>query len=592
MGLLPRENRRSILVAIAMVIVVVVLATLQYRWIGQLSEAQRERLQSRLDTSVEVFRESFERELMDVAGPFRWERLLAGETNEETYAGHVMEWRDTWLHPDLVASIHLGLPDGSGGIRLSRYNEEVRTFELTGSSERLAALPASCGLGSVEQMFAGSRRPVFWSLARVDGHPVLIRPLVNFPGPPDFRRDDSRSPDISGYLFLELSPDYLRGTLFPQIARLAFGGLQDSPYRLAVLDGEAGTAIFLSDPSLSGSDFEGADLREPLPGRREPGPENRHLRRGSRGYRGPGRPMIETCGGGGSIWELVVQHQEGSVESAITHFRRRNLAVSGGVLVLLIIAVMMLLSSTRRAQWLARQQMEFAAGVSHELRTPLAVIRSASDNLAEGVVTSARQVQEYGVLIRREGRRLSAMIEQALQFTSAQAGGRKYDLVAVDVVRLVDRVLHDCQPMIDEMGFTVEREFAKDLPEVRADSRALAVCLQNLVTNALKYGGDSRWMRVKAAGNGRRPPEVAISVEDHGPGITARDLPRVFEPYYQGRSKSGTKARGFGLGLSITKDTIEAMGGRISLDTDADRGSVFVLHLPVYEPGPHSSHAA
>ena len=141
--------------------------------------------------------------------------------------------------------------------------------------------------------------------------------------------------------------------------------------------------------------------------------------------------------------EASVRIARGGGESA----RRRNLLVSSSILALLGVSVGFLVVTTRRAQELARQQMEFVAAVSHELRTPLAVIRSAADNLADGVVHDDAQVRKYGELVRGEGRRLTEMVEQILEFAGIQSGQRSFALrpVALDpllqevVARLVAR---------------------------------------------------------------------------------------------------------------------------------------------------------
>ena len=113
-------------------------------------------------------------------------------------------------------------------------------------------------------------------------------------------------------------------------------------------------------------------------------------------------------------WQLLIKHRAGSLEAAVTEARRRNLVISFGILLLLAASVGTIIISTGRAQKLARQQVEFVAGVSHELRTPLAVICSAGENLADGVVEAPAQVSQYGALIRNEGRRLTKMVEQGL----------------------------------------------------------------------------------------------------------------------------------------------------------------------------------
>src|SRR6185295_19784942 len=101
----------------------------------------------------------------------------------------------------------------------------------------------------------------------------------------------------------------------------------------------------------------------------------------------------------------------------------------------------LLVISTRRAQHLAQQQMEFVSAVTHELRTPLAVIRSAGENLADGVIDERGQVQRYGALIAGEGRRLTEMVEQVLEFAGAQSGRKNYELRPLEPERVIDDAL-------------------------------------------------------------------------------------------------------------------------------------------------------
>jgi len=208
----------------------------------------------------------------------------------------------------------------------------------------------------------------------------------------------------------------------------------------------------------------------------------------------------------------------------------------------------------------------------------LAVIRSAGDNLAEGVVDSPDQIKEYGNLIRREGRRLSGLVEEALQFSSLQSGMKRYELVPVDVTAVIRGALTDLAHVIEESGFTIERHMGADLPAARADAEALSQCVQNLVANALKYGGEPRWIGVGVQLTESLYP-ITITIQDRGPGIAADDLPNIFDPFYQGRSPGGAKSRGAGLGLSLTKDMIAAMDGNITVETNPGKGTTFTLHL-------------
>ena len=140
-------------------------------------------------------------------------------------------------------------------------------------------------------------------------------------------------------------------------------------------------------------------------------------------------------------WRLLVKHPSGSLEVAVNAVRRRNLLISSSILAVLGASVGLLILSTRRAQELARQQMEFVAAVSHELRTPLAVIRSAGDNLADGVVRDDEQIRKYGDLVRNEGRRLTEMVEQILEFAGIQSGQRGFALRPVAIAPMLSDIV-------------------------------------------------------------------------------------------------------------------------------------------------------
>jgi signal transduction histidine kinase len=240
---------------------------------------------------------------------------------------------------------------------------------------------------------------------------------------------------------------------------------------------------------------------------------------------------------------------------------------------------------TQRIRRLAKMQLDFVTGVSHELRTPVSVISSAADNLADGVVESKPQVKQYGALIRTEAHRLAAMIEQVLLFAATRNETGHYELAPVPVAETIDSAVADLAHLTKANGFTIEKDVAPGLPPVMADPKALGRCLQNLITNALKYAAGGRWMAIRAhPGPGAEAGEVLITVQDRGPGIEAAEIPHIFEPFYRGNAARASQTHGTGLGLSLAKEAAEAIGGRLTVASRVGEGSSFTLHFPAAQP--------
>lgn len=305
-----------------------------------------------------------------------------------------------------------------------------------------------------------------------------------------------------------------------------------------------------------------------------------HMPGGFRAFDSGGPPQ--------GYWSLRVRRKEGSVAAVAARARNGNLAVGGGVLALMAIALAVLLVTLRRQRRLAQQQMEFVAGVSHELRTPVAVLSSAGQNLADGIVTAPASVREYGAMIRDESRRLAGMIEQTLRFAGIRSGGARYKRQSVDISQSIDAALRNCDALIRESGCTVELNLADGLPPADADPSALVHCIGNLLSNAARYAASGKSITVRArleragdAGSPDRPARLFIDVEDLGPGIDPRDVPHLFEPFYRGRHSREQQIQGTGLGLALVKSIMDDLGGRVEVRTAKGQGSQFRLVLPV-----------
>jgi signal transduction histidine kinase len=594
--------------------VLVLLAVLQYRWSLEISRAERTRIEASLNTSVNQFRQEFYRELTQVSTAFHGDPTAEPDDFWSGYAERYQDWARTATRPDLVANVFVWQAGTGADARLLQLRPADNEFEpvdwpasLAGLRPRLAE-EAQRPPGPGPEGAPPELRSFAWTLEQ--RIPALVRPIFHGAGPVWSRRGSGTprqaetpvppSRVVLGFAIVELNRAAI-DRMLGELAQRYFAGPDGFIYNVEVVTGAPeGKVVYRSDPQLTAASLNPPDAHAALvpatpaenravegPAPRDPSVVQRRGRRGGGRNGGIGRGpfMARTRGtlilpsAAEAPWQLLARHKGGSLESVVAADRRRNLVLSFGVLLLLAVSMALIIVSAQRARRLARLQMEFVAGVSHELRTPVAVICSAADNLAEGFVGAKDQVKEYGALIRNEGRRLAGMIEQILRFAAGQSRPPSYEMGPVPVTEAVARVLGNIASLPEAEGFTVEREIDPDLPPVQADAAALTHCLENLILNALKYGGAERWARVRAASTdgGSR---VRISVEDRGEGIDPADLPHIFEPFYRGKAAQAAQIHGAGLGLSLARDIAEGMGGRLQASSEPGRGSTFTLELP------------
>jgi signal transduction histidine kinase len=275
-------------------------------------------------------------------------------------------------------------------------------------------------------------------------------------------------------------------------------------------------------------------------------------------------------------WRLLVRRHE-SLDAVVTSARRRNLAVSFGILLVLGATVALLLVLLRRADRLRAQQTEFVAAISHELNTPVAALRSAGENLRDGIITDREKLARYGGTIVKEATRLGDLLGQVMEFAGMQARPGRTAAEPVDVAAVVDEAVAQCQWLIADTPIRIDVEVDPALPAVAGDAGALTRAVQNLVANAVRHGGAGNWVGVHAKRDGEG---IAITVEDRGPGIAAGDAAHLFEPFYRGRNSAAV--RGAGLGLTIVQQVARAHGGSVRIDRKRrGGGAAFTIHLPV-----------
>lgn len=239
-----------------------------------------------------------------------------------------------------------------------------------------------------------------------------------------------------------------------------------------------------------------------------------------------------------------------------------------------------------RAERADQSQRELIVNLSHELRTPIASIRAHVESLTmrDAEIGLDPEVIRYLDVVARETERLSALVDDLLAVARAEAGELKLTVSPVSVVQVVRHVREALGPMARSQRRVtlLERLPDEGLPLVLADPDRLTQVMMNLVRNAVTYTPEGGLVSIEAATDG--PGHVALSVADTGIGIPPEDLARVFERFYRTDASRARSTGGFGLGLSIARDLVEAMGGSISVDSQVGAGSRFTVRLPVAQP--------
>ncbi len=583
-----------------MIALLAILAALQYVWLGQVSDGERERLKSRLEADTRRFADDFNREIQSAYFNFQLPAKFWGTGDWGEFNDRYEFWRERAAHPDLIKGFtYVGI--GSGAVW--NYEPAKTTFvsgALPDDLKPIAPLLTAAGdVPTVADDIPALLMPVY------DIHEPLNKLVVRAVGGADTADIRPEIPNRSGFLIIQLDRSVIENGIFADLSKKYFAESDGANYKLAVLDRQNRTVFGAPEVTVADSTAKLLDLapdnfvfytnREILPKssgvtrsvvfsttqRTEKKSANSNSNVELRVITDEIKPRVddgetqirvETP----AVWILNAQHTSGSLEAYITGTRRKNLAVGFGILFLIGGSVLAIFLSAQRARLLAQRQVDFVSSVSHEFRTPLAVIYSASENLADGVAREPAQISRYGELIKGEGRKLSAMVEQILEFAGARSGKRRYDFQPIDLDELIDEAIEECRPLIDREQFEVERERCGHV-NVSGDKSALTGAFQNLIANSIKYSNGSKWMRIgcRAADGG-----VCVEFEDHGIGIAADDLKHIFEPFYRAKSVVDEQIHGNGLGLSLVKETVEAHGGTISAESEPGKGSKFTINLP------------
>ncbi len=552
-----------------------VLAVLQYQWLNQMSEAEKQRMMFNLgyasyftadqvDRIVAQAYEAFDTAVSDRADAF-------GKLRPR-----LQQWVSEHEDPRLIRSVLWVEQLTPADWNVFRLFPDQQFEAVTSDLDKAVLIPAPdlLAVGGLDC----SNEPA-----------LVIRP----------RHQEASNSAESGVtpalIVVRFDAEYLFKIYLPSLLHFYFDLEEPDTYRAAIINGSEPHLLIAGSQGLS---LDGADVavnffslraRERLQpdysGSMFSGTITERVAAAEQFFEESSQNESEEDEGmawGEGCWTVVASHRSGTLDAVVNRVRNHNLAISSVILLLLAASTIIVAVLSHRSRKLAQQQMEFVAGVSHELRTPLAVIRSAGENLADSIVGEPDRVKKYGEIIRNEGQRLTGMVENVLQFSRVQPSQNGYDLRPVELLTCIDAALEACHRQLERSGSVVELDIDATLPEVLAAPAALTSALQNLIANASKHGAAGQTIRITARREETDKGNVVkIEVSDQGPGIRDDELSHMFEPFFRGERARDNQIEGSGLGLAVVRQVMEGHGGEVGVSSQPGTGTTFTLTLPL-----------
>jgi len=226
-----------------------------------------------------------------------------------------------------------------------------------------------------------------------------------------------------------------------------------------------------------------------------------------------------------------------------------------------------------------QMRVDFVANASHELRTPLSTLIGYTETLrerAEEIDPATRE--RFLSVVHEEARRMQRVVEDLISLSRIEAEKFTAPTDAVPLAPIIVHAIDSAKRMADERGSALFCNIESGLPEIAADRSQILQLLDNLVTNALRYGEPGTPVTISAHSEG---PMVHLSVRDEGEGIAPKHIARVTERFYRVDTSRSRSLGGTGLGLSIVKHIVERHRGRLNIESELGRGTCVHVLLPV-----------
>ncbi|MDD4179291.1 MAG: HAMP domain-containing sensor histidine kinase, partial [Candidatus Margulisbacteria bacterium] len=228
---------------------------------------------------------------------------------------------------------------------------------------------------------------------------------------------------------------------------------------------------------------------------------------------------------------------------------------------------------------LSDARIDFMNQVMHETKNPLTSIIGYTDLALNGTLGSLQgSIQEPIKIVNRQSRRMLDLVNDLLNIARIESGQYKIEKKPIYPVKIIESVIEEMKPQVDAKKVTLVQQVNSNLPMVELDETKVLQVLINLLSNSLKFSAEGKNIYISAQVKNK---ELEIAVRDEGAGITATDLPHIFEKFYRA-SKENVQIKGTGLGLALSRAIIEAHGGKMWATSDGlGKGSTFYFTLPL-----------
>ena len=275
--------------------------------------------------------------------------------------------------------------------------------------------------------------------------------------------------------------------------------------------------------------------------------------------------------------ELVLAHREGAIDVSGMVDPGRSFHLS--VRRLWDNAALVRLIDRSDSVSAEKMRVDFVANASHELRTPLSTVIGYAETLAEDDDIPAETRARFGQTIRDEARRMLRIIEDLMSLSRIQADRFVVPAETVDLADIVATALANANHLRDGAGCELRADLAENLPVFRGDRGQLIQLFDNLIGNAIRYGCNKSGAVIDITAR-RDADWVAVTVQDHGPGIAREHLPRLTERFYRADAARSRESGGTGLGLAIVKHIVERHRGLLEIRSKLGGGTAVTVRLP------------